>query len=82
MPKWFDVDEPCEDERLVTVEEFARATRMAEVTVRQLIKAGTIPAVRLVFGRIRIRQSTLDSYLTPRRQGEGKNYKPRKFPKK
>ena len=67
MPKWYDIREPREEDALVTVKEFAERTRMAEVTVRALVREHVIPAIRLPGGHIRIRKSTLDAYLTPKK---------------
>ena len=78
MPKWDDVDNPREEEKLITVNEFVRQTRMGKSTVRGLIAAGTIPVVR-IGGSVRIRQSVLHAYLTPHKQETPPGYKPRKL---
>ena len=70
MPKWYDIRAPREEDLLVTVKEFARRTRMAEVTVRALVREQIIPAIHLPGGGIRIRKSVLDSYLHSSKKDE------------
>jgi excisionase family DNA binding protein len=55
------------DLELLTVAEVAAQTRCHEKTVREWIRSGVLPAIRLPGGRYRVARTTLDEVM---REGE------------
>jgi excisionase family DNA binding protein len=52
---------------LLTIRETAERLTISEKTVRRLIDAGVLPAVRVSAGAIRVEQAELDEWLQERR---------------
>jgi excisionase family DNA binding protein len=60
-----DLRRPFVDDSLLTVSEVAEATRVSNMTIYRLIRAGQLPAVR-VGKNYRIRESELRRFLEER----------------
>ena len=58
------------DSRLLTVRETAERLTVSEKTVRRLIGAGIMPAVRVSAGAIRVERDELEEWLAERRTTE------------
>jgi excisionase family DNA binding protein len=55
------------ERELLTIPETASRLRVSEKTVRRLVRAGILPAVRVSAGAIRIEADELDDWLDERR---------------
>lgn len=61
------VETLAQDRPLLTIAETASTLAISETTVRRLIGAGILPAVRVSAGAIRIERDELDAWLSERR---------------
>jgi excisionase family DNA binding protein len=61
-----EVDVIAMNEQLLTVEEVAQKIRRKPYTVREYLKNGVIPAIKLEDGTWLVKQSDVDAYLEKR----------------
>jgi len=67
-----EVDVIFMDEKLLTVEEVAKAIRRTPFTIRKYLRDGVIPAIKQEDGTWLIRESSVQAYL------EKRTYRPEK----